>query len=506
MDLKQFYFLKELLRPKRTVYLDNNATTTLSSSVIKCMNTVMKYFYGNPSSLYSIARKSSALIENARISIAKAINANNNDIYFSGSATESNNTIIKWLADEYGQTRHKIIASPIEHSSVLATLDYIRSKGYVIEYTRVHSDGTIDMDHLQQLLDNTTLLVCCMYVNSELGTIQDIKSVVQHAKMHNAFVLCDCVQALGKIPVDVRKLGIDYATFSAHKLHGPKGVGAHYVKSGNPVPSLIHGGHQEKGYRAGTENVSAISGFAEASREIDVLLKKHADLHAMRQWLIEKIRHIFPVCITNTPLDNSVSNTLNCTFPSISNIELLAMLDYYGIFVSAGSACMSHANKPSAVLKAIGLSDASTQETIRISLGTSTTKSDLDYFITILARFKSGKLKFVNMLPSEALNDTMLKDANIFLLDVRSQRCRKKMSSIPGALEVSFSTIEKKLDMIPLDKHIVVICQEGKLSHVEAYYLKSKGYTNISSLKGGLSNWVRVHADLYQQLLIRKNR
>jgi len=506
MDLKQFYFLNEIFRYKHSVYFDNNATTSPGRSVIRCMQSALKNHYGNPSSLYSPARKSRTIIENARSSIAQAIHANESEIIFSGSATESNNTIIKWLADESGQEKRRIISSPVEHPSVLASLDSLSSRGFTVEYLRVHKDGTIDIDHLQQLLDHTTLLVCCMFVNNELGTIQDIKSVVHHAKKYNAFVLCDCVQALGKIPIDVRELGIDYATFSAHKIHGPKGVGAHYVKSGNPVPVLIEGGHQEKGYRAGTENTYAIAGFAEATKDIPSQLKKHTDLRVMRDRLITIIRQIAPDCIINTPIDNSIVNTINVTFPGIPNIELLSTLDYYGIFVSAGSACSSQTNKPSAVLKAIGLSDSASQETIRISLGKETRDSELDYFSKILSRFFSGKLKFVKMLSSVILNETMLMDDSVFLLDVRSQRCRKKMSSIPGAYEVSFISIEKYLDMIPRDKHIVVICQEGTLSHVEAYYLKSKGYKNVSSLQGGLSNWVTTHAELYQQLLCVQNK
>lgn len=507
MDIKQFCFLNEMFRFKRKVYLDNNATTPLSNTVLRRVQSVMKGHYGNPSSLYSIARKTATIIDDARRCIAKAINAGEHEIFFSGCATESNNTVIKWLADEFGQSRRrKIISSPIEHPSILAALDHVKSRGFTIEYIRVTADGTIDMNHLQQLLDNTTLLVCCMFVNNELGTIQDIKSVVHYAKKYNAFVLCDCVQALGKIPVDVKGLGIDYATFSAHKVHGPKGVGAHYVKSGNPIPSLLHGGHQENGYRAGTENISAIAGFGEAVRKIDLLLKKYASLHKMRNDFVNRINNLIPDCIINTPLDKSIVNTINLTIPGVSNIELLAMFDYYGIFVSAGSACNSNTNKPSAVLKAIGLSDKETQETVRISLGISTTQKDLNYFLKILARSKSDTLKFVNMLPSIQLNESMINDTNVFLLDVRPKRYRKKFSSIPGAFETSFISIERNLDIIPLNKHIIVICQEGFLSHIEAYYLKSKGYRHVSSLQGGMLTWVKLHTELYHQLLVKHDK
>ena len=255
MEIQQLEFLKHLSRFKRNVYLDHNATTKVSSRVRRKMNHVLKYCYGNPSSLYGIARESACILEDARQKVADSIHADSHEIYFTGCATESNNAVLKSVSNHYYTKKKKIISTPIEHPSVINTLEFLKTQGIVVEYCPVDRHGRVLLAELERLIDDDTFLICCMLANNEIGTIQDIPAISKIAHAHNVLLLSDCVQALGKIPIDVHEWAIDYASFSAHKLYGPKGVGAIYVKNGSPLTPFMHGGHQENGMRAGTESL-----------------------------------------------------------------------------------------------------------------------------------------------------------------------------------------------------------------------------------------------------------
>jgi cysteine desulfurase len=261
MEIQQLEFLRHLVRFNRKVYLDHNATTPIGNRVRRKMNQVLKYHYGNPSSFYGIARKSADLIEQARRYVASAIQADPDEIYFTGCATESNNAVLQSLSDRFFPEKKKIVSTPIEHPSVLQTLAHLETQGLIVEYCPVDDQGRVLLSELEKRVDEDTFLVCCILANNETGVIQDIKSVTKIARQHGALVLADSVQALGKIPVDVHEWDVDYASFSAHKLYGPKGIGALYVKQGSPFTPLLHGGHQESGMRAGTESLHNIVGF-----------------------------------------------------------------------------------------------------------------------------------------------------------------------------------------------------------------------------------------------------
>jgi len=376
---------------KRQVYLDNNATTHVSKSVRKIMARVLKHYWGNPSSGYYLGKRSARIIEKARQQVADAINAHSHEIYFTGCATESNNMVIKSLSNHFYPGKKKIISTPIEHPSVINTLEYLQTKGFKIQYCSVDKNGFICPDELETLIDNETFLICCLLANNETGTIQNIKAVTSIAKSHNVPVMSDCVQALGKIPVDVKELGVDYATFSAHKLYGPKGVGALYARISSPLEPFIHGGHQESGMRAGTESTHNIAGFGMACREIKKQLSEIEKIKALKDQLKAGFIKIKPDIIINSPVNNCLPNTLNVTFPGINNRELMMMLDYNGIAVSSGSACGSQQSKPSHVLKAIGLSDKEAGETIRISMGSDTSAKDIRYTLKVISDYlKSG--------------------------------------------------------------------------------------------------------------------
>jgi len=287
MEIQMLEFLKHIFRFNRRVYLDHNATTPVSDRVRRKIDQALKYHFGNPSSFYGIGRKSAELMEQARRQVAGAIHADPSEIYFTGCATESNNAVLKSVSAYFYPKKKKIISTPIEHPSVMNTLAYLESQGIVVEYCPVDGAGRVLLAELEKRMDDGTFLVCCMLANNETGVIQDIAAVTKIAKQHGALVLTDCVQALGKISIDVHEWGVDYASFSAHKLYGPKGIGALYVKEGNPFTPLLHGGHQESGMRAGTESLHNIVGFGAACQDVDKLLTHAEPTRTLKQKLIQ---------------------------------------------------------------------------------------------------------------------------------------------------------------------------------------------------------------------------
>jgi cysteine desulfurase len=462
------------------------------------MNYVLKYCYGNPSSLYGIARKSAEIMEEARKHVADAIHADPHEIYFTGCATESNNAVLKSVSNCFYPKKRKVISTPIEHPSVLNTLEFLKTQGIIVEYCPVDRHGRVPLAELEKLIDEETFLICCMLANNEIGTIQDIPTITKIARQHDVLVLSDCVQALGKIPIDVHGWGVDYASFSAHKLYGPKGIGALYVKQGSPFAPFMHGGHQENGMRAGTESLHNIAGFGAACQDINKLLAHTEQARFLKLQLVQRLKEIKPDCVINSPEADCLPNTVSITFPNVNNAGLMAMLDYHGIAVSAGSACSTQANKPSQVLKAIGLSDQATQETIRISLGCSTSARDIRYATRIFQDYFEGRTLLVNMITPAQLNETILFDDHTYILDVRPQFLRRKFKGLPNSHEASFVSIGKYLPQLPKDKHILVVCQGGYLAYIVAYYLKSKGFEHVSSLRAGVEGWKVRRSDLYQ--------
>ena len=501
MEIKYFEFAKHLIRFNRQVYLDHNATTPVSGHVRSKMDRALKHHYGNPSSFYGIGRKSAGLLEDARQDVAKAIHANPSEVIFTACATESNNAVLKSVAAHFHPQKKKIISTPIEHPSVMNTLAYLENQGVVVEICPVDGKGRVQLAELEKLVDEDTFLVCCILANNETGVIQDIKAVTKIAKKHGALVLTDCVQALGKIPIDVHAWDVDYASFSAHKLYGPKGIGALYVKQGSPFAPFLHGGHQESGLRAGTESIHNIVGFGAACQEVDKLLAHAEQVRALKGQLIQRLKEAKADCVINSPEADSecLPNTLSISFPGVENAGLMGILDYRGIAVSAGSACSTGEDAPSHVLKAIGLSDQAARETIRISLGHETTARDIQYTAQVVRDYLTGKISFVNMLAPAQLNETILFSKDTYILDVRPPDDRKKFKGLPNAHEVNPLYVENYLKQLPRDKQIVVYCPGGGLSVMISYFLKAKGFKRITNLRGGLDAWRKRRSDLYEK-------
>lgn len=375
----------------RRVYLDNNATTPLhpmvKEEIIKAMDV-----FGNPSSLHQFGRAAKVMIVEAREAVASFIGASPEEIVFTGSGSEANNTVLSILACPSKQCSYfesvkfnKVITSVIEHPCVMETVKCLAGRNTVVKYINVDRYGKIIMDELEEELKRGPALVSIMTANNEIGTIQDIKKIAQLAHRYESLIHTDAVQAVGKIPVKVNDWGVDFLTLSAHKLYGPKGIGALYIHKNTPFCPLIRGGHQENGRRAGTENTLGIVGFgkavelrkAEMTAEHERLLSYKEKL---KEGLQSKIEHIH----FNGHPEDCLANTLNVSFPGAEGEAILLYLDLAGIAVSTGSACASGSLDPSHVLLGIGVPIEYAHGSIRISMGRDTAEEDIDYMIEVL--------------------------------------------------------------------------------------------------------------------------
>lgn len=366
-------------------YFDNAATTRVKKEVLEEMLPYFNERYGNPSSLYSIGRISKKAIEEARKKVANLINANPNEIYFTGCGSESDNTIIKGIAYSRRKQGKHIITSQIEHPAVLHTCQSLEKQGFEVTYLKVNKDGFINIDDLRNSIRNDTILISIMFANNEIGTIQPIEVISKIAKMYNIVFHTDAVQACGNIPIDVKKMGIDALSLSGHKLYAPKGVGALYVKNGIEFEKFMDGGHQEKNKRAGTESVAGIVGLGKACELANQNLREHMNhLKELRDYFISQVEEKIQGAILNGSKQDRLPGNANFAFPTVDGEALLLNLDSKGICASSGSACTSGTSEPSHVLSSIGLSNELAHSSLRITFGEDNTKEDIDYLVTSL--------------------------------------------------------------------------------------------------------------------------
>jgi len=386
---------------------------------------------------------------------------------------------------------------------VMKTLEVMEASGARVEFCPLDGSGRVDFARMGPMVDERTALVCCMLVNNETGVAQDVVRLAALAHSAGALVFSDCVQALGKVPVDVRALGVDYASFSAHKVHGPKGVGALFARSGVPLAPLIYGGHQEGGRRAGTEGLHNIAGFGAACEGIADMLAAVPHVARLRDRLAEIITSLLRDSVVHTPSEHAVANTLSVTLPGIDASHAIALLDYHGIAVSAGSACNTEANEPSHVLKALGLSDDEARHTLRFSLSVHTTTADIRYVEKVLRTYLAGGElnRFpVTMISPSQLDEDMLSNEKLCFLDVRSSTDRKMLKGLPGSRETSLRALRNATKQIPRDRSIIVVCQAGMDSAMVAYYLRAKGFRDVSFVIGGIVGWKLAQPDVYRRL------
>jgi cysteine desulfurase len=361
--------MTEIQTKDTPAYLDNNATTPLDPGVADKMCWFLREYFGNPSSIYPLGRAVKEIITQARENVARALGAQRSEVFFTSSGTESDNWAIRGVLDTYPEKR-EIITSTIEHPAVLNQAKYCEKKGIRVTYVPVDSFGTIDLDFLRAAITPQTALISIMHANNEIGTIQPIEAVVSIAREHGVLVHSDAVQSFGKIDLDVAKLGVDLLSVSGHKIYGPKGVGALYIRKGVDICPFIHGGHQERGIRAGTENTIGIVGFGEAARILMERGKKDRErIEKLTDSLKKGIEEKIPKVRFNGHPEKRVRNTLNVAFPGLESEAILLALATKGISVSTGSACSSESEEVSAVLLSIGLRPEIARSCIRMSLG-----------------------------------------------------------------------------------------------------------------------------------------
>jgi cysteine desulfurase len=366
------------------VYLDNNATTPLDPVVSERMCSFLKEHFGNPSSLYPIGRKVKDMIQEARQTVADYLGASRSEVFFTGSGTEADNFAILGVLDAVPDKK-EFITSAIEHPAVIETARYLERQGYHVTYVPVDATGVIDLNFLREAMTPATALISIMHVNNELGTIEPIEAAARLARQKGVLFHTDAVQSFGKVDFKVDQLGVDLLSISAHKIYGPKGVGALYVRKGTNIRPFIHGGHQERSLRAGTENTYGLMGFGEAVRVLDVKHKKDRErVERLSAKLKKGIERLIPKVKFNGHPVERTANTLNFAFPGLEAESILLSLATKDICVSTGSACSSESEEVSHVLTAIGLRPEIARSCIRFSLGRFNTEEDIDTVLGVL--------------------------------------------------------------------------------------------------------------------------
>jgi cysteine desulfurase NifS len=381
------------------IYLDHNATTPIAVEVFDEMAKVMKKHFGNPSSIYKEGKEAHAVIEESRRKVAQLLNCTARRIVFTSGGSESNNLVLKGVAFPNRNGKNHIITSTIEHPAILATCKWLGACGFEITLLPVDKNGLIDPDDLLKAITGKTCLVSIMSANNEIGTIQPIAKLAAIAKERAVLFHTDAVQASGKIQIDVEALGVDFLSLSAHKIHGPKGTGALYVRRDCCLDPLIHGGKQERGMRAGTENVAGIVGFGRAAELAVMNLPAMEKVTEMRDRLAESIMELVPDAWINGRMAERLPNTINMTLPGIRGESLVLALDQQGVSISSGSACRSGSPKPSHVLLAIGLSEEEAHCSIRLSLGASNSFDQIERTTTLLEGVINSSRNSVRFVP-----------------------------------------------------------------------------------------------------------
>lgn len=379
---------------EKLIYLDNAATTAVKPEVFEAMKPYFLENYSNPNSVYTFAQQGKKALDEAREAIAALIGAKANEIYFTGGGSESDNWAVKGIAEASASKGKHMITTKIEHHALLHTCEYLEKKGCEVTYLDVDEYGMVRLDELEQAIRPDTVLISIMFANNEIGTVEPVREIGAIAKKHGIPFHTDAVQAFGHLPVNVDEMNIDMLSASAHKFHGPKGVGFLYIRNGVKPATLIHGGAQERARRAGTSNVPGIVGMAEAARlAVRDMEENSRKISEIRNHLIERVLNEIPFSRLNGHREQRLANNVNFCFRFIEGESLLIMLDQKGICASSGSACTSGSLDPSHVLLAIGLPHEIAHGSLRLSLSEENTMEEADYVAdclkTIVERLRS---------------------------------------------------------------------------------------------------------------------
>lgn len=378
----------------KNIYMDNAATTQIKEEVLVEIKDKLDNVYGNPSSIYKIGRDSKTIVETNREKVAKAIGAKTKEIYFTASGSEADNWAIKGIACANNDRGNHIITTKIEHHAVLDTCKYLERKGFEVTYLDVDEYGVVNLEQLRNSIKETTILISIMYANNEIGTLQPIEEIGEIARENKIYFHTDAVQALGSIDINLEELKVDLLSISAHKIYGPKGIGALYIRQGVKIDPLVQGGGQERNRRAGTENVPYIAGFGKAIEMATANISEKASrLSELRDYFIRTVQDKIDYTRLNGHPTKRLPGNVNISFQYIEGESLLLSLDMVGVGASSGSACTSGSLDPSHVLLAIGLNHETAHGSLRLSLGDFNTREEIDYtvekLIEIVARLRS---------------------------------------------------------------------------------------------------------------------
>ncbi|MEM2785066.1 MAG: cysteine desulfurase family protein [Candidatus Nitrosotenuis sp.] len=369
------------------IYLDNAASTQISDDVLQEMLPYLKENYGNPSSIHRFGRVATKAVETARKSVADLIGAQPSEILFTSGGTESNNTALFGIVNA---KKGQVITSSVEHDAILEPCKKLESQGYNVIYLPVDNTATINVEKLKNVISNKTLLVSIMYANNEVGTIQPIKEIAQICKQYEVPFHTDAVQAVGKVPINVKELGVDLMSISSHKINGPKGAGALYIRSGLKIEPYLLGGGQEGGLRSGTENVANIVGFGKACQLAKENLDRNtAYLKNLRDTLVDKVTKQVPYVTLNGHKENRLPNNAHFTFLGVNGEDLIIKLDENGIAASTGSACSVKTQKASHVLAAMGFSHEQITGSLRLTVGLTNTPQEIEQTVNTLKKIVS---------------------------------------------------------------------------------------------------------------------
>ena len=370
----------------KTTYMDYSATTYVKPEVLDAMMPFFTEKFGNPSSFYGISRETKMAVDNARAQVAKAINCDPNEVYFTGGGSEADNWAIKGIATAHMKKGNHIITTKIEHHAVLHTCEFLEKFGFEVTYLDVNEEGFVDLKQLEEAITDKTILVSIMFANNEIGTIQPIKEIGALCREKKVLFHTDAVQAIGSVPVDVKEMNIDLLSLAGHKLYGPKGLGALYIRKGVRIDNLIHGGGQERGRRAGTENIPGVVGLGKAIEiATENIEENRARLTVLRDKLIDGVLERIPYARLNGPRgDKRLPGNSNISFEFIEGESILLSLDFEGICASSGSACTSGSLDPSHVLLAIGLPHEKAHGSLRTTLGAASTEEDVEKLLNEL--------------------------------------------------------------------------------------------------------------------------
>lgn len=385
----------------RNVYLDYSATTPVKDEVLQEMIPYFTEKFGNPSSLYDKGLEAKAAVTHAREQVAALIGAQPREVFFTAGGTESDNWVVFGAADKLKEKGNHIITTKVEHHAMLHSCQFLEKHGYEVTYLDIDKDGRVSPQALEDAITDRTILISIMMVNNEIGTVQPIKELAAVAKKHNILFHTDAVQALGNVPIDVKELGIDLMSLSSHKIYGPKGSGALYIRRGVQISNYLHGGAQESKRRAGTENLTGIVGFGKAAE----LAKEHFEEHvahcsSLRNHLVERVLAEIPNTFVNGTMEHRHPGNANITFEYIEGEAILLLLNQAGISVSTGSACSSASLEPSHVLSALGVPVEMIHGTVRFTIGDMTTLEDVDYTVDTLKQVV-GRLREISSVNTE---------------------------------------------------------------------------------------------------------